>query len=144
MEEKYELPNKLQFTRWFCDICHMKIGPALGYCRPLKDAKESGNYPGVYVAEQVLSKYFKNITRMKFGNVGYDYVCERGYKIDVKLSCLHKQESGNKFWSFRIKKNTISDFFLCLAFDNRTDLNPRYLWLIPGNIINNKIMRDDE
>ena len=91
------------------------------------------NYLGIIIAEQVLSKVFKNIQQMPNGNPGYDFICDKGYKVDVKSCCLSK----GKYWVFSINKNTTTDYFLCLAFDNRQDLNPLHLWLIPGNILNN-------
>ena len=39
-------------------------------------------------------------------------------------------------WAFNIGRNTTADYFLCLAFDNREDLNPLHAWLIPGSKIN--------
>ena len=96
--------------------------------------KYCSNYLGIVIAEQVLSKVFKNVQVMPYGNKNYDFICEKGYKIDVKSACLSK----NKYWSFGINKNKIPDYFLCLAFDNRINLNPLYLWLIPGLLINNK------
>ena len=66
-------------------------------------------------------------------NRGFDFICSNGYKIDVKSSTLHDNR-----WGFYIRYNTIADYFLCLAFDNRNDLNPQHLWLIPGYILNDK------
>lgn len=70
---------------------------------------------------------------MRMGNPGYDFVCSRGYKIDVKSSTLHDER-----WQFDIKQNKIADFFLCMAFDTREDLKPMHLWLIPGNTVNSQ------
>ena len=67
-----------------------------------------------------------------YGNKGYDFICGRGYKVDVKSSCLH---SGRQ-WVFNINHNTIADYFLFLAFDNRDNLNPLHLWIVPGHDIN--------
>lgn len=97
--------------------------------------KECPVYLGVYVAEKVLSKFFDNIIIMPYGNPGYDYICDKGYKIDVKSSCLHIH-NREKYWLFCIDRNTIADYFLCLAFDDRESLKPQHIWLIPGNIVN--------
>jgi hypothetical protein len=29
----------------------------------------------------------------------------------------------------------IADYFLCLAFDNRSDLTPMHVWLLPGRVV---------
>ena len=114
----------------------------IGLKRPIEVATDSPVWLGIHIAERVLSKYFENVIRMPYGNPGYDYICSKGYKIDVKCSCL---SHGNKNfylpsgrWIFGINNNQIADYFLCLAFDNREDLNPMHIWLIPGNIISNK------
>ena len=91
-------------------------------------------YLGVVVAERVLSEVFKNVERMPQGNKGYDVVCGSGYKIDIKSACHTKNEHTR--WAFKIKRNQVADYFLCLAFDNREDLNPQYVWLIPASVVN--------
>ena len=97
--------------------------------RPFDENRECGQYLGVYIAERVLSHVFKNVERMPIGNAGYDFVCNKGKKIDVKSSCLHK----NGCWQFNIRYNVLANDFLCIAFDNREDLTPVHVWLLPGN-----------
>lgn len=101
--------------------------------QPFNENKRCGLYFGVHIAERVLSHVFKNIERMPMNNPGYDMICNTDKKIDIKSSCTRKRD-GN--WSFGINHNTIADYFLCLAFDNREDLNPLHIWLIPGSKIN--------
>ncbi|MDD3954559.1 MAG: NUMOD3 domain-containing DNA-binding protein [Lentisphaeria bacterium] len=109
-----------------------------GIQRPMSDAKESTVYLGVHVAERALSKFFDHIERMPYGNKGFDFYCGKRFKIDVKSSCLHSGVNRNGYWKFQIKYNTIADYFLCLAFDNRENLEPLHVWLIPGVTISNK------
>ena len=90
-------------------------------------------YLGVIVAERVLAEVFKNVERMPPRNPGYDFICGQGYKIDVKSACMRISRGS---WEFCIRRNTIADYFLFLAFDNRDDLNPVHLWLIPGAEVN--------
>jgi hypothetical protein len=104
----------------------------------MSENKKCSDYLGVYIAERALSKFFDNIKRMPVGNPGYDFVCGKGFKIDVKSSCLHHTSVSASNWGFDISRNTIADYFLCLAFDNRESLNPMHVWLIPGNVINMK------
>lgn len=102
---------------------------------PLGRNRGCASFLGVYVAERVLGGYFDNLVRMPYCNVGYDYVCGKGFKIDVKSSCLHKDEirkSGR--WEFGIHRNQMADYFLCLAFDNRESLNPMHVWLFPRHV----------
>lgn len=92
---------------------------------------------GIHIAERVLRHVFKDVEVMPPTNPGYDVICNHGKLIDIKSSCLHKNSRGNGWsWGFRINRNTIPDYFLCLAFDNREDLTPLHIWLIPGDKIN--------
>ena len=109
-----------------------------GIHRPLAEAKESASYLGVYVAERVLSRYFDNIIKMPYGNPGYDFACGKGFKIDVKSSCLQYRRGHSPRWNFRINQNKIADHFLCLGFDDRDHLNPKKIWLIPGKEISHR------
>lgn len=86
------------------------------------------------IAEELLAKTFKDVRRMPFGNKGYDIICNRDLRIDIKSSAL-----GHKgHWIFNINKNTIADYFLCIAFESRKDLTPVHVWLISGKDINQK------
>lgn len=87
--------------------------------------------------EVILMNMFKKVEKMPTNNIGYDFLCGNGYKIDAKSSCLDKTRSNT--WTFCIERNKTADFFLCLALDNREDLNPLHVWLIPGNTVNNLI-----
>lgn len=99
-----------------------------------KYSKECSLFLGVTVAETVLSKVFKNVVRTPYMHRGFDFWCNHQKKIDVKSSCTRSGKANT--WAFVIRKNKIADYFLCIAFDNRQDLNPLHLWLIPGNVIN--------
>ena len=97
--------------------------------------KESSYYFGVHIGERILSKVFKDVERMPLNNPGFDVICNHGKRVDIKLSATG---DNNRGWSFIIKHNHIADYFLCVAFDNRQDLTPEHIWLIPGDVINNK------
>jgi hypothetical protein len=92
-----------------------------------RDNRDCSLFLGVHVAEGVLRHVFKNVEVMPHGNIGYDFICNHGKKIDVKSSC-HKDNG----WMFHIRHNIVADYFLCLAFDNREDLTPLGIWLLPG------------
>ena len=40
--------------------------------------KKSTNYLGCTIAEKVLSKVFKDVKVMSYGNPGYDFICSKG------------------------------------------------------------------
>lgn len=113
---------------------------ATGRCVPMSENKECASYLGIYVTERALSKFFDHIERMPYSNPGFDYICGRGFKIDVKSACLQVSNGiPGRVWGFRIKHNKVADYFLCVAFDNRESLAPQHIWLIPGKIVNDHI-----
>ena len=109
-----------------------------GRQQPMNENKQCASFLGVHVAEQVLSHVFKNVQRMPYGNPGFDFICGGGYEIDVKSAC-RSQDGRSNNWKFHIFKNRVAKYFLCLAFDNRKDLNPEHIWLIPGGLVNHLI-----
>lgn len=98
-------------------------------------------YLGIVVSERVLAATFKHVTRMQINHPGYDLICDKNKKIDVKSACRKPLKGHkNKRWSFRIARNTQADYFLLLAFgDNRETLMPIHLWMVPGHVINMKV-----
>lgn len=103
---------------------------------PMSENKECSSYLGVAVAERLVRHLFKDVVRMPNNNTGFDFVCAKDKKIDVKSSCLKIQHNKYLCWSFHIVNNQIADYFLLLAFDNRKDLIPLHQWLIPSHVLN--------
>lgn len=103
--------------------------------KAMSENQSCASYLGCFVAERVLSKVFKNVVKMPFNNPGFDFICNKGMKIDVKSATFHIKNKVRR-WGFKVHDNSCTDFFLFLAFDNRTDLNPLYLWLVPSKIVN--------
>lgn len=103
--------------------------------RPFDKNRKCPVFLGVHVAERVLSHVFIDVERMPILNPGYDFVCNKGKRIDVKSSCICKDGR----WHFNIYHNPIADYFLCLAFDNREHLTPLHAWLLPGIKFNHLI-----
>ena len=98
--------------------------------------KSCASYLGVVIGERLCRHLFKDVEIMPNGNQGFDIICSKGMKIDVKTSSTRFNEGKYPHWGFDINENKIPDFFICVAFDNRTDLNPLHLWMIPGDEIN--------
>lgn len=121
-----------------CKECHNKASRDSRYRRgvsaPFQENKKCPAFLGVHVAERVLASVFDNVVRMDFNNTGYDFICGKGYKIDVKSSTRTTNQPNT--WVFGINRNKVADYFLILAFDNRDDLNPLHVWLIPSGVLN--------
>ncbi len=107
----------------------------VGSSQSMSENRSCPMFLGIHVAERVLSNVFKNVKRMPLHNTGFDFICNRGYRVDVKASCI-RTNGKYHHWQFKIRKNMIADYFLCIAFDNRHDLVPLHLWLVPGHLIN--------
>lgn len=125
-----ELKRNKEYRRIHSEQIHKQKKDAYQKHKPeytYYNNKECSLYIGVHIAEQILSKIFKNVRRMPMHNKGYDFICNKGYKIDVKSSTTN---------SFVIKKNKCADYFLCLSLELGS-LSPLRIWLIPGNEINN-------
>lgn len=122
-----------------CKPCHNKNVRSLKHERgdtcSFAESKNCTLYLGVHIAEGILKNVFKQVVLMPFGNPGYDFICNKGLKIDVKSACIHYRRE-KEYWCFAINKNKIADYFLLLAFDNRQELKPLHLWLVPGNKLN--------
>jgi len=121
-------------NRWICKECARQRFRQRNGGVAMSKNPACPLYLGVHVAERVLSHVFKDVERMPMNNPGYDVICNHGKRIDVKSSCKTKRG----IWVFSIAKNMIADFFLCLAFDNRSDLNPLNMWMIPGKEVSHK------
>jgi hypothetical protein len=122
----------LDHPTWDADWRH-KTGRNL----PMSKNKKCASFLGD-VAEKALLKFFDHIERMPYGNPGYDFKCGLGKLIDVKSACLKFQEGHSPRWTFRINRNNKCDYFVLLAFNNRIDLEPMHVWLVPGYLINYK------
>jgi hypothetical protein len=110
-----------------------------GHHKSMYINKECPSYLGIVIAEKALSKFYKHIKRMPINNPGYDFECDKGYFIDVKSSCLRHPKIGSPCWSITIKKNSIANYFLCVLFNDRIELKPVYVLLIPGELVRNKV-----
>lgn len=121
--------------RYSTELAHLR-----GTKRPMEEAKDCSAWLGVHIAEQILSEFFNNIERMPYGHPGYDFVCGKGYKIDCKSACLLVDPIGHTRWYFNIRKNQTPDYFLLLGFnEDRENLMPLHIWLVPGHLINSKV-----
>ncbi len=131
--------SKDGYFRW-CKDCvnksHRDYYHSHNVYQPMSKNKECPLFLGVHVAERVLSNVFQNVERMIPNNPGYDFICNKGYKIDVKSSCRSTIRPNT--WKFGINNNKIADYFLLLAFNNIDELIPEHFWLIPSSIINDK------
>lgn len=125
-----------------CKACKNRrvteCGHESGRWKPMSENKTCSDYLGVHIAERVLSAFFENITRMPCNNPGYDYICGRGFKIDVKSSCLRYRTDASPYWGFNIRGNVNADYFLLLAFNDRDALEPQHVWLIPLDVMNGR------
>ncbi len=132
---QYYLTHKKEAESFF-GLDWIKIQNTAIYLKitSMKTNKNCAQFLGCHVAERVLSHVFKDVKRMPYNNKGYDFVCNKGFKIEVKSSCLNK----NNRYTFQNLNNKTANYFLLITFDNRKDLNPQHIWLIKSDeILNN-------
>ena len=137
----YYLDNKEEAEIYFRKVWEsIRVKASELKITSMKINKKCAQFLGVHVAERVLSHVFKDVERMPIHNPGFDFICNKGYKIDSKASCLNK----NDVYTFVIKKNKTADYFLCIGFDNRENLNPQHIWLIKGDemLWDNKMLNE--
>ena len=101
----------------------------------MSENKDCSDYLGIAVNERLIRYRFKEIKVMPHNYPGFDFICNKNMKIDAKSSCLDK----NGRWQFYIDRNTTADYFLCVAYDNREELNIVHVWMIPGKDVNDHV-----
>jgi uncharacterized C2H2 Zn-finger protein len=144
ISEFYQVKTGKHAGNWLtrCKPCgilyHTEYRYKKGINKSKSENKKCTKYLGEHIAERALSRFWKNIIKMPENNPGFDYRCGRGYKIDVKSSCLEYRDNCTPRWSFTINHNKIADYFIWLAFDNREILTPMHVWLVPGRKVNNQ------
>ena len=102
--------------------------------KSMYEDKTTHQYLGIVIAERLVRHLFNDVEVMPMHNPGFDFICNKGKKIDVKSCCTSKGKYPH--WAFNIDYNKTADFFICVAFDNIETLNPIYLWMIPGKELN--------
>ena len=100
----------------------------------MSENKECTKYLGVHICEnkEFLSKIINIVESMPENNPGYDVVCVRDKKVDVKCACL---TVDNSQWSFNIDNNKIADYFLMISFNDRENLSIMHIWLVKGDSV---------
>jgi len=103
-----------------------------GKQKPMSNKEAKGVYLGVYIGERILSKIFQNVQRMPYNYPGYDFICSKNFRVNVKCSCYRKKYNT---WQFTIDCNKDVDYYLFIAFDDINTLNPLHIWLIKSDEI---------
>lgn len=106
-------------------------------CQSMYKNKSSTQWLGIVIGERLVKHLFNDVVIMPYKFPDYDIICNKGKKINVKVACITLNRKL-PHWQFNIDYNTIADYFILVAFDNRENLNPLYLWMIPGYVLNEK------
>ncbi len=106
-----------------------------GIQAPMEENKDCAHHLGTHIAERqyariILPEMFGSIVEeMPYGNPKYDFLVTNNVKIDIKSCCL-RDCCGYYAWEPHVRYNNVTDYFVILAFDNRTDLNLLHVWSI--------------
>lgn len=141
MREFYKR-NDRNTVKSICKVCFRKNAEQRRRekgSEPYSKNMSCPGYLGVHIAEDLVERHAVNMTRMKFGNEGFDFLYKCKYRVDVKSSVrIHGNRAGSDRWQFHIDRNPVADYFLLLAFDNKDDACLEYVWVIPGSVLRNK------
>lgn len=99
---------------------------------PAEDSPECSLYFGIYIAENYIIRTFDNPIKMPPGNPGFDWICNKGLKIESKARCLRLDR--NQF-TFTIDWNNIADWFIFSGWNNRESLKPLFILAFHKNDI---------
>lgn len=100
-----------------------------GMPNPIKENRMDNKFIGVYIGENGITKIYEGSKRMPYNHPGYDIICQKGYKIDVKSTVLSRYNT----FSFGIQKNRTADYFALVGFNNIIELTPLHLWIIKSD-----------
>ncbi len=126
-----EYLNIIALGRGF--TCYEEYGKVwkyyVGMVDPIKENRMDTRFLGIYIAENGINKIYDGSERMHINNKGYDIICPKGHKIDVKATVLNRYNIFN----FAINKNKIADYFVLVGFNNIIELEPLHIWVIKGD-----------
>lgn len=107
--------------------------------KPMSENTSCPSYLGCYINERILKHVMPNAILMNYANPGYDLMCGKGYLVDAKSSTLQYPKNQSPRWCFNINHNMIPDYFLLTAYKDLESLEICRMWLIPGDVINDKM-----
>lgn len=123
--------NSIAIGRGF--ICYLEYEQVWSFYprmpSPIKENRKDRRFIGVYIGENAVAKLYDESKRMPYFNPGYDIICPKGYKIDVKSTVLSRYNT----FGFAINKNKIADYFVLVAFNNIIELAPIHLWVVKSD-----------
>lgn len=126
-----------------------------GINSPMSDNKNCTSWLGVYIGEKLLKEFlmtiFEYVKNTEIHDRGIDFFCKdpiqefidkypqlriernKEYKIQLNTSCLGFINQGINDWygyTFQIRHNNITDYFILVTFDNRYNLKISHIWII--------------
>lgn len=87
----------------------------MGYISMYKN-KSCAAYLGIVIGERLCRYLFKDVQIMPNNNPGFDIICNKGKKIDVKTGCIHLNHGKHSNWIFHIKKKHHCRLFHLYSF----------------------------
>lgn len=107
-----------------------------GIREPMEFNTDCPSYFGIYIAEKYIIQTFEEPIPMPPNNPGFDWLCKNGLKIQSKARCIgYRSCCDSSIFEFLIKRNSIADWFILSAWDNRDSLVPLHIWAFHKNDI---------
>ncbi len=107
-----------------------------GIHEPMEFNTDCPSYFGIYIAEKYIIQTFEDPIHMPPNNPGFDWLCKKKLKIQSKARCIgYHSCCDSSIFEFLIKRNSIADWFILSAWDNRDSLTPLHVWIFHKNDI---------
>lgn len=98
---------------------------------PAEDNPDCPSHFGDFT-ENLMIQTFEGAIKMPPNNPGFDWMCKKGQKIDHKGACLRYWHKSPR-WQFNIRHNSVADWFILSAWDDRDSLSPLHVWAFHKN-----------
>lgn len=148
-EETGKIPNTSNISAKFMDYPGAPMFERLfgSFNAALKEAgfiREQNSMDKGKKAERIVKNSWLLLedTSLEDWRAPYDLICSKGYKVDVKgskLNIKYKHDSKTKwwnnptcFWTFNTKKKTVTDYYICLGFDNKFE-KLKHVWIFKND-----------
>lgn len=104
---------------------------------PMEDYPDCADYLGIFIGQRKIAKVVlpiilgEIIREMSLDNPGFDIICKNDKYGNIKVDVKSKRLIDNK-WDIPVLYNNITDYFLCIAFNNESNgekLKVLHIWL---------------
>ena len=100
----YYQKNKEEIKETNKDYYHNRGGREKRGYQSMYENKDCASYLGIVIGERLIRHLFNDVEVMPPGNMGFDFICNKGKKIDVKSSTSKTIQNDTSIinnWKFK-------------------------------------------